>query len=321
MRRQLVALVSAATLIAASGTACGGSSTEPSSSSGGVDKITVGVVPIVDVAPIYLGKQKGFFAKRKIDPVLQPASGGGAIVAGVVSGNFKFAFANVVSLMLARDRGLPLKVVANGSSSTGKSGADYTAVAVRKDSPIKTPRDLAGRRISINNLQNIGDTTVRASIRKAGGDPASPKFVEINFTEAWAAVTKKQVDAAFLTEPFVTQALAQGGRVVAWNYVDSAPNLTVATYFTTEKVISSENDLVSRFKAAINESLQYASSHPDEARAAVATYTKIPPSTLAKIVLPLWPAQINQASIQTLGDDARGDGLLKKAPDVTGLLE
>jgi ABC-type nitrate/sulfonate/bicarbonate transport system substrate-binding protein len=43
---------------------CGSSG---SSKSGGRDHITVGVIPIVDVAPIYLGKQQGFFAKRGID--------------------------------------------------------------------------------------------------------------------------------------------------------------------------------------------------------------------------------------------------------------
>lgn len=321
MRRQTLALITTATLIAASLTACGGSSSGSSTKQGGVDKITVGVIPIVDVAPIYLGKQKGFFAQQKIDPTLQPTSGGAAIVPGVLSGKFKFGFSNVVSLLIAKERGLPLKVVANGNSSTGKVGHDFGAVVVPKNSPIKTPKDLAGKRISINNLQNIGDTTVRASIRKAGGDPTTPKFVEINFPDAWAAVGKKQVDAAFLVEPFVTQAVAQGGRVVAWNFADPAPDMTIATYFTTEKVIASEKDLVSRFETAINKSLQYANTHPDEVRSIVATYTKIPPAVLAKITLPAYPPQVNRASMETLGNDARTDGLLKKAPDVAGLLQ
>jgi NitT/TauT family transport system substrate-binding protein len=319
MPSRLLALVSIAALTAVSAAACG-SSGSGSSRAGGVDKIKVGVIPIVDVAPIYLGKQKGFFARQKIDPTLQLASGGAAIVPGVVSKQFTFGFANVVSLLLAKERGLPLKVVANGVSSTGKPGADFGAVVVPKDSPIKTAKDLTGRRVSINNLQNIGDTTVRASIRKAGGDPARTKFVEINFPDAWAAVTRRQVDAAFLVEPFVTQALSQGGRVVAWNYVDPAPDLTVAAYFTTANVMASDKNLVARFRTAINESLQYAGAHPDEVRAVVATYTKIPPDLLAKIKLPAWPAQVNEPSLRTIGDDARQDGLLKKAPDVAGLL-
>src|SRR3954447_13815307 len=153
--RRVLALVSAAIVMAAPLTACGGSASKSSTKQGGVDKITVGVIPIVDVAPIYLGKQKGFFAQQKIDPTLQPTSGGAAIVPGVVSGKFTFGFSNVVSLLVAKERGLPLKIVANGDSSSGKAGHDFGGVLVHKNSPIKTAKALAGKRVSINNLQNV----------------------------------------------------------------------------------------------------------------------------------------------------------------------
>ena len=65
------------------------------------DKVKVGVIAIVDVAPIYLGKQKGFFTKRNIDLTLETAQGGAAIVPGVVSGQYQFGFSNVISLLLA----------------------------------------------------------------------------------------------------------------------------------------------------------------------------------------------------------------------------
>jgi NitT/TauT family transport system substrate-binding protein len=34
------------------------------------DKITVGVLPITDVAPVYLGVQKGFFTRQNLDITL-----------------------------------------------------------------------------------------------------------------------------------------------------------------------------------------------------------------------------------------------------------
>ena len=83
-------------------TACGGNSstTPPASSPGQVDKVNVGVIAIVDVAPIYLGKQQGFFSKHNIDLTLVPAQGGAVIVPGVVSGQYQFGFSNVISLVL-----------------------------------------------------------------------------------------------------------------------------------------------------------------------------------------------------------------------------
>lgn len=317
MRRLLTALT-AAVLVTTTAAACGSDS--DTTAPGGKDKVNVGAIPIVDVAPLYLGKQKGFFDKQGIALTITPTTGGAAAVPGVMSGQFQFAFGNVTSLLVARDQGLDLKVVASGNASTGKEGADFSAVMVKKGSPIKSAKDLAGKTVSVNNLKNIGDTTVRAAIRKAGGDPASVKFVELAFPDAPAALDKGRVDAAWVVEPFVTVAKGQGATPVAWNFVDAAPNLTVASYFTTGKTVKDKPDLVKRFTAAINESLRYAAEHPDEARGILSTYTKITSDVGGKIVLPAWPTEVNRQSVQTVADLALQDGLLKKKADLTALL-
>ncbi|MCW2567562.1 MAG: putative aliphatic sulfonates-binding protein [Mycobacterium sp.] len=317
MRRPLLALLSAAALLATTA-ACGGSGSD--SGKGGTDKVTAGVIPIVDVAPIYLGKQQGFFSERGIDLTLQTGSGGAASVPGVVSGQYQFAFGNVTSLLVARDKKLPLKVLTNGVSSIGVAGKDFGAVVVKSSSPITSAKDLAGKKVSVNNLSNIGDTTVRASVRKAGGDPAKVQFVELPFPDMPAALQNSRVDAAWVVEPFLTQALSQGARPVAWNFVDAAPNLSVATYFTSERMLKEKPDLVKRFTAAMNESLAYADGHPDEVRKILGTYTKIPADVIAKMTLPKFPAEVNRASIQTLADLALQDGLVKSKPDVAALL-
>lgn len=295
-------------------------STSSSSSAGGADAVNVGAIAIIDVAPIYLGKQKGFFSSRKIDLTITPGQGGATTIPGVLSGQFQFGFANVTSLMVARDKGLPLVVLTNGASSTGQPGKDQSALVVRGDSPIQSARDLAGKTVSVNQLKNIGDTTVRASVRKDGGDPKAVKFVELAFPDAPAALEKGQVDAIWAVEPFLTRALSGGARVVAWNFIDTAPNLTIATYFTSEDMLKGKPDLVERFRAAMLESLAYAQAHPDEAREILKTYTKIQPDLIAKINLPLWPNEVNRASLQTVADLALQDGLIGKPADLDALL-
>ncbi|MFC0864206.1 ABC transporter substrate-binding protein [Sphaerimonospora cavernae] len=298
--------------------ACGSTGTDASGKDGsGKDKVDAGVISIVDTAPIHLGKAKGFFDKQNIDLTITPVQGGAASVSGVVSGQFQFAFANITSLLAARDQGLDLKVVANGNSSTGEQGKDFSAVLVKPDSPIKTAADLAGKTVSVNQLKNIGDTTIRASVRKAGGDPSQLKFVELPFPDAPAALQNGRVDAIWVVEPFVTQAISQGARPVAWNFADAAPNLTVAMYFTSGKT---DPDLVKRFTAAMNESLEYAQQHPDESRDILKTYTKIDADLIAKITLPKWPTTVDRDSIQTIADDALADGVLKSKVDVAALL-
>jgi len=315
MRRRFSVLLAVALLAAG----CG--SDEPSTSTPGQpDKISAGVIAIVDVAPIYLGKQKGFFSQRNIDLTLSTSQGGAAIVPGVVSGQFQIGFSNMTSLLLGASKGLPIKIVSNGVASTGAAGKDYSGVVVKADSPVRTAADLAGRRVSVNTLQNIGDTTVRASVRKAGGDPKAVKFVELAFPDMPAALQAGRVDAIWVVEPFLSAATTAGGRVVASNYVDTAPDLTVAAYFTSKQLATSNPDLVKRFTEAMAQSLSYAEAHPDEVRQVLGTYTQISPEVAAKLTLPKWPAEINRQSVQTLADLAVGDGLIEKAPDINALL-
>ncbi|GAB3418479.1 ABC transporter substrate-binding protein [Flindersiella endophytica] len=296
-------------------TACGSGGDQGSKT----EKVTVGVIAIVDVAPIYLGKSKGFFSDENIDLNLQVGSGGAASVPGVVSGKFQFAFANIVSLLIAREKGLPLKIVSNGVSSTGQQGKDFAAVMVKGDSDIKTAKDLSGKVVGVNNQKNICDTTIRASIRKAGGDPKSMKPLELPFPDQPPALQKGQIDAACLVEPFVTIARSQGARPVASNYVDPAPDLSIAMYFTTEKLLKENPELVERFTRAMKKSMEYADAHPDEVRKILGTYTKITPDIANQITLPKFPVDVNQASTEAIAKDAQQDGTLTKPADIDAL--
>ena len=213
-----------------------------------------------------------------------------------------------------------LKIVAPGNSSTGVEGEDFSAVVVAGDSDIQSAKDLAGKTVAVNTLNNIGDTTVRESIRKDGGNPDDVEFVELAFPDMPAAVASGNVDAAWVVEPFVAISEDQGHRVVAWNLVDTAPELMIAGYFASEELIDSDPELVENFVAAITESLEYAEAHPDEARAIVQTYTEIDDTLIEKVTLPKWPTEVNEESTQKLADLAEQDGLVKEPVDVAALL-
>ncbi|MDG4797882.1 ABC transporter substrate-binding protein [Micromonospora sp. WMMD1082] len=317
MRRVVVSAITAAALLT-SVAACGAD--DEAGGAEGTTKVKVGAIPIVDVAPLHLGVSKGFFAEEGIEVEVVNTTGGAAAVPGVVSGEFDFAFGNVVSLIVARSQNIPLRAIAEGNSSTGEQGGDFGGVVVPADSPITGPAELAGKTVAVNNLKNIGDTTVRASIRKAGGDPSGVQFVELPFPDMPAAVSGKRVDAAWIVEPFFTVAQDQGARVIASNFVDTAPDLTVAAYFTTERTIQEKGDLTRRFTAAIEKSLTYAQEHPDEARAALLTYAQIDPAVAEKITLPGWSGQINRESVQTMADLMLADGLISQQVDIAELL-
>ncbi|WP_367325856.1 ABC transporter substrate-binding protein [Streptomyces sp. HUAS ZL42] len=320
-RRVLGLAIAVVTVAAAAG--CGSSSGTGGASSSAGDKTTqvkVGIIPIVDVAPLYLGQKKGFFSSRGIDLKMETAQGGAAIIPGVVSGQFQFGFSNVTSLMIAQTKGVPIKSVVNGTASTGDTGKDISGVAVKEDSPIKSAKELAGKTVAVNTLQNIGDTTVREVVRKDGGDPSKVRFVEMPFDQMPAALDGGQVDAAWVGEPALTIAKGQGARVVASPFAETDPNLTIATYFASTKLAQENPDLVKKFTEAVTESLKYASEHPDEARQIVTTYTKIDGEVLKKLTLPTWPAEYDMASLEKLASLGEQDGIFGgKKPDLDAL--
>ncbi|ADD42017.1 ABC transporter substrate-binding protein [Stackebrandtia nassauensis] len=313
MRNQLAPL---AILLALGTTAC---SPSESADDGG-ENVTVGVIPIVDVAPIYLGEKQGFFADRDIDLKLEAGQGGAAIVPGVSSGDFQFGFSNLTSLMSAQTEGLKVQAVAPGVASTGKAGDDFGAVVVPKGSSIKSAKDLPGHTVAVNTLNNIGDTTIRESIRVDGGKPDDVEFTEFGFPDMPAQLDDGNVDAAWVVEPFLSIAKESGARPIAWNYVDIADDLTVAAYFTTTEFVDKDPDLVKRFTAAMTESLEYAAKHPDEVRDILSEYADIDAAIAEKITLPAWPSAINEKSTARLAELGVSDGVLKSEPDLKSLL-
>jgi NitT/TauT family transport system substrate-binding protein len=284
------------------------------------EKITVGVIPIADVAPIYLGVSKGFFKEQGLDVAIESGAGGAALIPGVASRSYQFAFSNVVSIMIARDKGLDLKVVTNGVSTTGSKTNDYAAMVARGDSPIKTAKDMSGQRVSTNTLGNIADTAVRAAVEKAGGTPSTIKFSEIAFPNALPALEGNQVDVVYLVEPFLSPALAKGHRVVSYLYAELDPNMDISSYFTTAEFARSNPETVRKFQAAMNKSLDYADKNPNEVRAIVATYTKIPPAVLAKMVLPKFRVAINRDGLKLIGAAAHKYGAVSAEPKLDSLL-
>ena len=326
MRTKPVLATAAAVLLltagCGSGSPSGGDSAEPAASGGDSEltPVTVGVIPIVDTAPIWLGQEQGFFEEEGIELELQTTSGGAAAVPGVVSGDFDFAFGNVMSVMVASSQGLDVRFVANGASTTGDLESDFGAVVVPEDSDIQSAADLEGKRVSVNNLANIGDTTIRYVVEQDGGDQSSIEFVEIGFPDAPAALANDQVDAAWILEPFLSQALADGGRVVSYNYAEMSPDLDIAGYFTTGETIDADADLVERFTAAMNKSLEYAQENPDAVRDIVGTYTEISDELRAEMILPSFTTEFSLDAATTLGEAALEYGTISEAPDLDTIL-
>lgn len=310
-------LAAAALVLSACGAGDDGGTTQSAS---GLDQVTVGIIPILDVAPIYLGQDQGFFEDEGIELTLESGQGGAAILPGVESGQFQFGFSNNTSLLVAKDKGLDVRIVSAGNSTTGEVGADFSAVVALEGSGIEDAADLEGKRVAVNTLNNIGSTTINNAVREAGGDPSSIDYVELGFPDMPGALSGGQVDAAWVVEPFLSITQGQGATPVVWNFAETDPELLVASYFTSGSTADDDADLVERFASAMETSLEYAEQNPDEVRRIVQTYTSLDAAAAEDVTLPAFPTDIDQDSLQRLAELAVEDGALGEVPDIDSML-
>jgi NitT/TauT family transport system substrate-binding protein len=283
-------------------------------------EIQVGMLPISNAVPLYLGVEKGFFKEEGLDvkPVL--AQSGNEIITALLSGDFDFGFIGFVPGMAAVSKGLPLKIVATGDTGAKSDDEEWTQIVVGKDSAIRDVKDLQGKTIAVNALKGVGEVVIKAALEKRGVDPNSIELLEVPFPEMPAALASKRIDAIWAPEPFLTAVLSEGAREIIAPLTTLGPDYPNGTYATTDEQIAEDEDSVAAFTRAINKSLEYATQHPDEARATIPTFTQIPQEVAEKIRLPLWPVPIDTAKVEELANYTAEFELIDKAPPLDDLI-
>jgi NitT/TauT family transport system substrate-binding protein len=316
----LVVLAIAAALVAGG---CGDDEEETGGGGEAAEEQTtlrVGVIPIADVAPLYLGVKQGFFEDQNLKIEPQLAEGGAAIAPAVLSGDFQIGFSNTVSLLIAASKDLPLTIISQGVLGGKTEEEAWADLLVLKDGPIKQPKDLEGKTIAVNTLKNICEVTIRASLADMGVDDSTLKWTEVPFPDMNAALDAGQVDGACVVEPFVSQGTAGKAKGIDPFYVNTAPDLTVATYFTSKQYAEENPEVVDRFVTAMEQSLDYAQSNPDAVREILGEYTEIPPEVAQNIKLPQWRKDLTLPTIERLSQLSLEYGLIEEEPNLDELI-
>jgi NitT/TauT family transport system substrate-binding protein len=309
MRRPLVLLLAAAAAVLG---ACG-----DDGGGGGPAKLRVSDTAGVPSAFLEYGVHKGYFRKRDLDVKVQPSQGGATVVPAVVSGDVDIGGSNLVSVLLARDKDIPVKIVAPG---TFVAKDDFSAIVVAKDSDIRQPKDLEGKTLAVNTLKNVAEVTARASLDKQGVDTSKIKLTEVDFPDMTAAVEQGRVDAAFAIEPFVSQAAAAGNRIVDRPYVGTKPGLQIGCYFASEQYLAENEDVVKRFRAGVAETAKAIAVDPGAFRKFLPEASEIPPPAAQKAVLPAWKESSDPASVDLIADLMQRYGITPEKPDTSEAL-
>ena len=294
--------------------------TTTSAASTPAQTINVGVLPIADVAPLYLGIKQGFFAAQHLNVTVHSLQGGAAVSSAVVGGSLQFGFGATANIVLARAHGLPLQFVANGDQAGSTAATAWSGILVSANSGITSISQLAGKTIAANATQGENELALDAILQRNGVQPSSVHVVALAFPTMPAALTSGQVQAVTEVEPFVSSIEAKGGKLLSPLFEGEQPSEMVAGYFASTKEISSDPALVSRFVTAMNKSLAYAAANPAAAQAIIPTYTSIPAAVASKLILPVWSPTLNTSSIQSQEQLMLQLGWIKSSVAVSSLV-
>ena len=262
----------------------------------------IGYMKIVDVAAMFMAMEKGFFKSEGLELETVPMAGGAVIVQGVTSGDLQIGWTNVISLYQAYVEGFDFKLVAPGASN-GRGKNESHAILVTKASPIKSAKDLDGKTVAVNTLNNIVHLMAMAWIDKNGGASNKVKFVEVPFPQMEAALNGGRLDAISIHEPFATAAIEKGtARVLAHPWGDVLARFHIAGWFASEKWIQKNKQTTQAFIRAIARGADAIQADPEASRAAMIKWAGLNPGLADKISLPIFDKTLSEKDLQTTID-------------------
>jgi NitT/TauT family transport system substrate-binding protein len=321
-------------LVAATLSACGPSQSDTQGGGVGADgrqKIVVGTLPIASSAALHLGIEKGFFADEGLDVSEQSIPNSAGAMAAVQGGQVQFAYTPSMPMFIALSQGIELKAVAAADGypkgaydqwiAAGRTtNPDDTAVLVREDSDIKSPRDLEGKVVAVPSRRTQLEITTARAVEEDGGDPTKINWIALSFQDMIPTLEAGRVDAIAEVSPFVQQAKSQGARVLTYPGIGTFREGAVGLWIGASTFVEANPDVAKRFATAMNKANDYANSHIDEAYAKAAEVTKISVDILKSGARPYWPNVVEPGDLDRAAQAMKDLGYLNETPTTDSLV-
>jgi NitT/TauT family transport system substrate-binding protein len=264
--------------------------------------------PIEGDALLFLAQSEGYFARAGVNVDVRAMNSGDAIAAAIVAGEVAVGSMNTVSLAIAHQNGIAIKIIAPGALYD--SSVPGTQLMVRKDSPIRTGSDLNGKTVAVNVLKGSAQMAVYAWVDKNGGDSKSVRWVETPFSVMAAALEANRIDAASIPEPAATAARATCRSLGAPNDA-IARRYLISQYVASESWIQTHADAARRIRAALRAAAIWYDANRAQSVAPVAALTKQDPAVIARSIRSLFGESAEAGLVQPVIDVAARYGVLK----------
>ncbi len=268
---RLFRFLALAMLLAVAFAACG--STSSTSGSGGQVPVRLGYFPNLTHAVALVGAARGTFKNAlgpKVDLQTKTFNAGPALVEALFANEIDIGYVGPSPAIngYVKSKGEALRIIAGASSG----GALFI---VRPQANIKSPHDLAGKKLATPQLGGTQDVALRYYLQQHGLQTTEKggnvQIVPTDNANILTLFKTGKIDGAWVPEPWATRLIVEGKGQV---FVDER-SLWPNGLFVTTNVIVSKNfldqhpDLVKKFLQAHVETVQYIQSDPVGAKSII----------------------------------------------------
>jgi len=240
------------------------------------DRVVMGTGIDPSYGQAYIAADAGIFKKYGLDVEIKLFSSGSASTAALIPGDIQVSMTSVPAGAL--HHAIAPKVVLVGLTDILTS---YNGCAAQAN--IKQLSDLRGRKVGIAK-GTTSEFSASQALSRIGMTMADIKPVYVEPPEMLAALLRKDIDAFFAWEPWITRAKFAGGDTV--NLLTGVEFFLVHNHLVMDKEWVSKNfDVAVRFTKAIKEAGEFVHKNPDKSAKIIARYLKLD-EPLVKALLP-----------------------------------
>lgn len=282
------------------------------------DKIRLGLLPFSESLPAVIADKQGYFKAQGLDVEITRVQSGAQAVPVLQAGKLDIVLSNTVTTLQAMEAGVDATIVAPGAAARAKAPDTSNALMILKDGPVKTPKDLEGKRVAVNVINSTTWLYVVAFLDKHGVDRSKVRFVEIPFPQMNDPLLNKQVDAVGQVEPFRTILEGTGkAQVLGFVYIDVQPNADITQYIALTPWVQKNAAAARKFAQAVIKGAEYLNANEAAARQANLEFTKLNPALKDKVMLPRFTTEVSAQEVQRTQDLMMRYGLMKQPVNVS----
>lgn len=277
--------------------------------------LRIGVMPVVDVAPLRIAINDKLFDKAGLQVQLVPQTSEDEGIKQLDT-TLDITWASHVTLFRKVAEGTQLQL----QGEAYQAGANSMAL-VTTDANYDGPAKIASPRIAVVDDNDIGALTTRAVLDTAGIEKQRIAFRKFPFDQMVTAMRAGTVDAAWMTEPYITKAQRDiGARIVTDTAIGPTKDFPMSGYAASKKFADGNPKTLALFRSVLRDAQQAASNNKLTVQDVLSSYVDVDQQTAALVSVGTFPLSLNPIRLQRVADMMDTEDVLPGRLDVQQLL-